>query len=327
MLIEKYAADSGRVCRIPGICVTEKGTVLLVYECRSGHSDWAEIDIGLRRSEDGGKTFSECGTVVHGNGKTVNNPVLISDADKVLLIWQEEYYRTFISESYDDGITFINKTELTEQLRNVNYDYTVIACGPGHGIAFGNGRYAVPLWMAKNEDPHAHHPSVFSVMCSEDGGRHWRTADILSDDKLTDPSEASAVVLSDGRLLLNIRNENPVQRRYLALFDSETMSFENKGFCDTLPDPTCFAGMASDGKTVYYSGCDDTEDRINLKLKVSRDNGRTFSESRLISEFGGYSDMAVSNDGQELYVFYEMCEGDRIELHFQTIKIKNLQFT
>ena len=205
MLIEKSMAESGRVCRIPGICVTDKGTILIVYECRSELGDWAKIDIGLRRSVDGGNTFSECSIVVYGKGKTVNNPVLISDSDKVLLIWQEEYYRTFISESYDDGITFINKTELTEQLRKVNFDYTVIACGPGHGIAYGSGRYAVPLWMAKNEDPHSHHPSVFSVMCSEDGGRHWNIADILPDNKLINPSEASAVVLPDGRLLLNIR--------------------------------------------------------------------------------------------------------------------------
>lgn len=321
MLIEKYLTESGRVCRIPGICVTDKGTILIVYECRSGHSDWAKIDIGLRRSDDGGKTFSECTIVVQGNGKTVNNPVLISDNGKILLIWQEEYYRTFIFESYDDGVTFVNKTELTEQLRKVNFDYSVIACGPGHGITYGDGRYAVPLWMARNEDPHAHHPSVFSVMCSEDGGRHWKIADALSEKELIDPSEASAVVVSDGRLLLNIRNENHVHRRFLSLFNLETMSFENKGFADTLPDPTCFAGMISDGKTIYYSGCDDTEDRVNLKLKVSRDNGKSFSEGRLISEFGGYSDIAISNNGQELYIFYEVCEGDKIELHFQAIKI------
>ncbi len=318
MLIEEYS-ESGSVCRIPGICVTADGTVLLVYECRSEHSDWAKIDIAIRRSADGGKTFSERNTVVHGNGKTVNNPVLISDSDKVLLIWQEEYYRTFIAESFDDGITFINKTELTEQLRKVNFDYTVIACGPGHGVAFEKGKYVVPLWMAKNENPHAHHPSVFSVMCSEDGGKHWKVADILSDNELIDPSEASVVMLDNGKFLLNIRNENPIQRRYLSLFDSDKMTFDNIGFCDTLPDPTCFAGTVSDGKTIYYSGCDDTKERINLKVKISRDNGKTFSKGELISEFGGYSDIAISNDGRRLFIFYEMCRGDKIELRFSKI--------
>lgn len=321
MLIEEYTGKSGGVCRIPGICVTAKGTILLVYECRSEHSDWAEIDIAIRRSADKGKTFSERNIVVFGNGKTVNNPVLIADTDKVLLLWQEEYFRTFIAESYDDGITFINKTELTEQMRRIDFDYTVIACGPGHGIAYEKGRYAVPIWMAKNEDPHAHHPSVFSVICSEDGGRSWRAADILSDDRLKDPSEASVVALENGKLLLNIRNENPLQRRYLSLFDTENMRFDNMWFCDTLPDPTCYAGMVSDGKTIYYCGCDDTEERVNLKVKSSRDKGNTFSENRLISDFGGYSDIAISKDGEQLFVFFEKCQEEKIELHFVTVDL------
>lgn len=316
MIIEKYRPECGGVCRIPGVCVTSSGAVLLTYECRSGHSDWAEIDIALRRSDDGGKTFSERRIVVPGNGKTVNNPVLISDEGKVLLLWQEEYFRTFIAESRDDGLTFINKTELTYQLRKVNFDYTVIACGPGHGVCFGKGKYAVPVWMAKNEDPHAHHPSVFSVMCSLDGGQHWRTADILEYDGLADPSEASAVSLENGGLLLNIRNENPVKRRFLSRFDPEKMLFDPVGFCDTLPDPVCFAGMASDGKTVYYSGCDSTENRIDLKIKISRDNGKTFMPFKTVSAAGGYSDIALSKDGGELYIFYEKSEGELMELCF-----------
>lgn len=321
MLVEKYNAEHGRVCRIPGICVTAKGTILLVYECRSERSDWAKIDIAMRRSCDGGKTFSQRNFVVFGNGKTVNNPVLISDSDKVLLIWQEEYYRTFIAESYDDGLTFTNKTELTEQMRKVNFNYTVIACGPGHGAALENGRYAVPLWMAKNEDPHAHHPSVFSVMCSDDGGKNWNVADILPDNSLIDPSEAAVVALDNNKILLNIRNENPVHRRYLTLFDTEKMRFDSMGFCDALPDPTCFAGMVSDGGNIYYCGCDDTEERINLKVKVSKDNGITFADYKLISDFGGYSDIAVSKDGKNLFVLYEKCYKEKIELHFCTIKV------
>jgi len=321
MLIEEYAGKSGKVCRIPGICVTDKGTILLVYECRSSHSDWAEIDIAVRRSCDEGKTFSDRKIVVYGNGKTVNNPVLIADSGKVLLLWQEEYFRTFIAESYDDGITFINKKELTEQLRRVNYDYTVIACGPGHGVAFGCGRYAVPLWMAKNEDPHAHHPSVFSVMCSEDGGTHWSVADVLPDSSLIDPSEAAAVPLDDRRLLLNIRNENPVQRRYLSVFDTGNMQFDNRGFCDSLPDPTCFAGMVKDGAAVYYCGCDDTKKRINLKIKISKDSGITFTDFKAVSDFGGYSDIAVAKDGEKLFVFYEKCQAEKTELRFCTVAL------
>ena len=65
--------------RIPGMTVTEKGTVLAYCEARTAAGDWALMDILLFRSEDGGETFGEpvvmaAGTKEH---RTVNNPVAV----------------------------------------------------------------------------------------------------------------------------------------------------------------------------------------------------------------------------------------------------------
>ena len=43
---------------IPGVTVTAQGTVLAWCEARNAESDWADIDILLRRSTDGGKSWS-----------------------------------------------------------------------------------------------------------------------------------------------------------------------------------------------------------------------------------------------------------------------------
>ena len=51
MLIEKNNTEYA-VCRIPGLVRTESGTLLCYYECRSDLSDWARIDIKIRRSTD-----------------------------------------------------------------------------------------------------------------------------------------------------------------------------------------------------------------------------------------------------------------------------------
>ncbi len=52
--------DGYALYRIPGIVVTSKGTVLAYCEARrTGKSDWDTIDILLRRSTDGGKTWTE----------------------------------------------------------------------------------------------------------------------------------------------------------------------------------------------------------------------------------------------------------------------------
>ena len=47
MLIEKANGKTYSQCRIPGIVITENGTLLAYYECRKSNSDWAEIDIKI----------------------------------------------------------------------------------------------------------------------------------------------------------------------------------------------------------------------------------------------------------------------------------------
>ncbi|MGV2339419.1 MAG UNVERIFIED_CONTAM: glycoside hydrolase [Planctomycetaceae bacterium] len=54
------AGDQGiALYRIPGIVVTAKGTVLAYCEARrNSRSDWGEIEVHLRRSTDGGVSWS-----------------------------------------------------------------------------------------------------------------------------------------------------------------------------------------------------------------------------------------------------------------------------
>ena len=81
--------------RIPGVVVTAKGTVLAYCEARkSSGADWGEIEVHLRRSSDGGRTWDAARQIAHlgermpGNPhkavggeseQTVNNPVAIVD--------------------------------------------------------------------------------------------------------------------------------------------------------------------------------------------------------------------------------------------------------
>src|SRR6185503_10317824 len=63
--------------RIPGVLVTKRGTVLAYCEARrTGKSDWDAIDIMLRRSADGGKTWSAMQRIADVPGPKSKNPVL-----------------------------------------------------------------------------------------------------------------------------------------------------------------------------------------------------------------------------------------------------------
>ena len=57
MIVEKAMGEYTDF-RIPGLVVTGRGTLLRYCECRRSRSDWAEIDIKINRSDDGGKPGS-----------------------------------------------------------------------------------------------------------------------------------------------------------------------------------------------------------------------------------------------------------------------------
>src|SRR5437762_13040473 len=72
-------ADGYALYRIPAIVVTAKGTVLVFCEARkTGKSDWDTIDIYLRRSTDGGKTFSQRQKIADVPGPKTKNPVALA---------------------------------------------------------------------------------------------------------------------------------------------------------------------------------------------------------------------------------------------------------
>src|SRR4051812_31080243 len=120
--------------RIPGIVVTPRGTVLAYCEARrTGKSDWDTIDIMLRRSTDGGKTWEPRRQIAHfgphvpknpvalghklakEGDTTVNNPVAIIDRDTgtIQFLYCVEYARCFSMRSDDDGQTFGAPADIT----------------------------------------------------------------------------------------------------------------------------------------------------------------------------------------------------------------------
>ena len=165
--------------RIPGLVVTSKGTVLAYCEARRASSDWSAIDIMIRRSADGGKTWAprqkigdipgpkRRNPVVLGtklgnpDDLTYNNPVGISDGDgTVYFLFCLEYMRCFYQRSQDDGQTWSKPREITGALEGfrARYDWKVLATGPGHGIQLRNGRLLVPVWVSPATGGGAHRP-------------------------------------------------------------------------------------------------------------------------------------------------------------------------
>jgi len=339
--VDVFPANTNGIARyrIPGIVVTPKGTVLAYSEARrNSSSDWGEIEIHLRRSTDGGKTWeagkhiAHHGTRMEGNPhkkkdggekeQTVNNPVAIVDRDTgaIEFLYCINYARCYAMRSTDDGLTWSTPVDVTatfEPFRK-HYDWKVIATGPGHGIQLKSGRLVVPIWLAYGKEGD-HAPSAAATIYSDDHGKTWIAGDLAvpNEGEFGNPNETMLTELSDGRVMLVTRSVSKPNRKIITLSPNGAKGWSKPAFHDQLWEPICMASITahpSQPGTLVYSNphtlklnADGKETpagrgkRENLSIKLSRDDGKTWPVSKTLDAgSSAYSDLAVLTDGTVL---------------------------
>jgi len=326
--------------RIPGIVVTSKGTVLAYCEARKNDSkDWGEIEVHLRRSTDGGKTWLPSQHIAHkadrieGNPRkkdnkgareqTVNNPVAIVDrqSGSIEFLYCVNYARCFSMRSSDDGITWSQPVEITatfEPFRN-KYDWKVIATGPGHGIPLKSGRLVAPIWLAYGGIGD-HAPSAAATIYSDDHGQTWKAGELClpNEGDLGNPNETMLTELSDGRVMLVSRSVSRASRKIVTTSADGATGWSKPVFHDQLWEPICMASIIThptgvllfsnphtlpldkDGKPIPAG----RGKRENLCIKLSRDAGKTWPINKVLDAGkAAYSDLAVLPDGTVLCLY------------------------
>ncbi|MGD1891487.1 MAG: exo-alpha-sialidase [Cyclobacteriaceae bacterium] len=271
--------DNYRTYRIPGIITTTQGTLLAWCEARRDQSDWADIDIVLRRSTDNGQSWSDPQLLVdvpqelaqeiastpdavtdYGSpGNTANNPVMIADTNgDIHFLYCVAYQRAYYAVSHDDGQTFSEPREITSAFESFRdeYPWRVLATGPGHGIQLQKGRLLVPVWLSTADGGNAHRPSVVATIYSDDHGKSWQAGDIAvhhlypyryenqtQPQAFVNPSETVAVEIANGRVMLNSRSESPEHLRVVTYSDNGATDWTNPVFETVLYDPICLASL------------------------------------------------------------------------------------
>jgi len=324
--------DGYHTYRIPTMVVTAKGTVLLFCEGRKrSRKDGGDVDQLLKRSADGGKTWSKQ-VLIHEEGGDapirVGNPCPIIERNgKVvhLLFTRGGGQCLYYTKSTDEGKTWsklVTTSDVpgekeytkTSFLREFGGSPVRIGAGPVHGIQTKNGRLIAPSYVGRTVDSKSRGQSC--IIYSDDGGKTWNAGGLIPFVPELRTGECTVVERSDGSLLMNLRTSAPglygIGYRTVSTSTDGGATWSIPVLDKNLPGPGCQGSMIRLNEkevlflnpAVHRRGGFQIRSRRNLTLRLSRDDGRTWPCSRVLNEaLAGYSDMAVTKEGKILCVF------------------------
>lgn len=328
--------------RIPSIIKTKNGTLLAFCEGRRwSPSDYGDINLVYKRSTNNGSTWSGLMEVVGSGNGTWGNPTAVYDRDKgvngrvwLFMSWNDGSItqwsdfqnwgdrKVFASWSDDDGLTWATPLDLTNTLLPPNYVWD--AMGPGIGIqtVFSHpGRLIIPA-LGRN-------------IYSDDHGDTWQYQLIPG---TTD--ESTIVELMDGRLLRNDRPNSSTwanTKRRRKSFGTIEGGFGSFAPDNALIDPKCEASMLrynTDAPArIYFLNPNDIDQRCNMTVRISYDEGLTWPRSREIYNWNtcDYASITVAKGGYSSMVkTADYCVGALIEInenvHSSSTSNKSIEF-
>ena len=297
--------------RIPALERTVKGTLLAFCEGRKhGRGDGGTIDLLLKRSTDGGQTWSDPQVVVAEDGMTCGNPCPVVDGETgtiwlpfcknfadgpETMICEGKAPRTvWVTHSEDDGQSWAEPVEITGDVKDPSW--TWYATGPCHGIQLRSGRLLVPcdhmigVYFDRKRDPYHSH-----VIYSDDHGQSWHIGGSVQNGT----NECAVVKLSDGEVYINCRNYVGKKRRASARSGDGGDSFGDFVWEETLIEPICQGSMVALGGDRILFANPASEARKRVTVRLSEDGGHTWSGGSLLHEGpSAYSDLVVETNGK-----------------------------
>ena len=310
--------------RIPALCVSAQGTILAFCEGRKhSRADAGEIDLLLRRSTDGGRTWLPTQVIATDPGMTVGNPAPVVD-HSTGVIWLplcknpaeggEDKIRkglaqrtVWLTHSSDDGLTWAGPVEITSDVKRP--DWTWYATGPCHGVQLRTGSHSGRLLIPCDHRTRAQtvqDEGRFShTIYSDDHGASWHIGGIVEQEGT---NESAAVELSDGAVYLSCRDQAKRGCRVAAWSHDGGLTFPERRFEDALIEPACQGSLErltiSDGRHSYLHCNPASPTRDTLTVKVSDDECQTWSAGKVIEPGrAAYSDLAVTPGGEILCLY------------------------
>ncbi|MDT7799467.1 MAG: sialidase [Actinomycetota bacterium] len=306
--------------RIPTIVKANDGALLAFAEGRNDGAsvcnDLGAIDLVMKRSADGGKTWSALQTVIKANGDTKGNPapIVIPGSNRVVLLSTMQCYTNpacgripRVSLSEDNGKTWGAPRVLTTEL-GFSAAPSWLATGPSHGIVLTRGAHKGRLVAGMS------YSNIGALVYSDDNGSTWHLGATDKPSASTmNPQEISVTELADGRVYAAARNQandgdkcllDGTHNRAYAISSDGGATFSTKfTFATDLVAPTVEGSTARMSATdtggkydrIVFAAPSTCDRRKQLRVHSSFDEGGnwTGTDSSLLvwGQDAAYSDM------------------------------------
>lgn len=365
-IVRAAGQDGADTYRIPGLVTTNTGTLVAAYDIRYNNSKdlQEDIDIGMSRSTDGGRTWEPMKVIMDmgeygGLPQNLNgtgDPSILYDhisgtlwvaalwmsgsAPDKMLWWAsqpgmtpQETGQFMLVKSTDDGLTWSEPINITQQIKDPAWQ--LLLQGPGRGITLDDGTLVFPAQFKADIGIKALDGGQYTchstIVYSRDGGETWA----IGTGAKSNTTEAQVVQLSDGSLMLNMRDDRnradkgATNGRAVAVTADMGQTWTvHPSSNSALPEPNCMASLISariridgeDRNVLFFSNPNDKSSRVKMTVKMSPDEGMTWPEANQIELFApsgyGYSCMTMV-DNCHVGILYE---GEK-ELYFQKIPV------
>ncbi len=342
----RLPGDDGSVSyRIPGMVESREGTLVAVYDIRWRHAGDlpADIDVGISRSTDGGRTWGPMIKAmtrdIEGIGQGIGDAAILVDDETGRLwiavlaapktghpIWRsvagsvspDNVGQFLLAYSDDDGVTWSDPINITPDIKRLGDEDTenwgLLFQGPGNGITMRDGTLVFPsqVWTVRADGSIGE--SLGVLVYSKDRGETWQSSRATTYNHIH-ASESQAVELSDGGILFNARNEHRNGFRMVATTADlgQTWQPHPTDRCPQtgLNEPTCQASIlrvSFDPNIIAFSNPATTGGRHSMTVRISTDDGMTWPEEkhRMYDSRNGYGYSSLSTVGEEhIGVLYE----------------------
>lgn len=354
--------DGFKSYRIPAIIGLPNGELLAFAEGRVHHAgDFGDVKIVMKHSNDKGNTWSKLQIVASNDTLQAGNAAPVVDLTdpeypqgRIFLFYntgnnhegevrkgnglREVWYIT----STDNGKSWSAPVNITSQVHRPNQpqvnpeyhfkeDWRSYANTPGHAMQFETGKHKGRIFVAANHsegNPQKNFTDYFAHGFYTDD--HGKTFHLSKTVPIPGGNESTAAELSGGRLMMNSRNQQGnIRARIVSISNDGGATWNASYFDKKLIDPVNEGSILNIGtrkgkNIIAFSNAASTKRRDSLTLRISFDDGKTWSKNILVDkspdgkgDFTAYSDLVKLNK-DTIGILYE--RNNYSEIVFTAVK-------